>query len=133
DAFSPSLMSDTIHPVIPVAAAHQRKAVRSGRQAPVDGLDAMLVDRAVLARVPGMSVGFHLAGLERRRLEEGHPLLENGVVAGRLDVTSHRQGKPQAIVGAARAHARARVGMPPVLDVPLAELPSRGPEAVPAG
>ena len=53
--------ADQVHAVVPVAAAHQRQAVRAEAQAVVDRADAMLVERAdVVGDVRQVVVGIFL-------------------------------------------------------------------------
>ena len=61
-------------------------------------------------------------------LEEGYVLVEDAGVAGHPDVLRDGVGQPEQVVGDPGAHARARVRVPPVLDVALDELARRGGE-----
>ena len=57
--------------------------------------------------------------------QERDHLVENGGIAGRVDIVGDRVGEPRAIVGDPRAHALAGMRQPPMLHVAFDELPRR--------
>ena len=125
DAFALAACTDTVHAVVPIAAADQRQTVAADRQAGVQGAGAMLVEAGGLVRGGRQEETVALAGLELRAGEKGRRLVEHGGVAGDLDVVRGRVGEPDAIVRYARANPLAGVRQPPVLDVTLDELAAR--------
>ena len=67
-----------------------------------------------------------LAFLQRRAFEEGTSSSRSAGIAGRLEIMGDAKGKPDPVVGDARAHALARMRQPPMLDVALGELAAGG-------
>ena len=132
-ALAAPLAPDPVHPVVPVAAPHERQAAGAGGEGAVEGQDGVLVERAVLGGGAGPRVGVLLAGLERRPLQERDPLVEHAAVAGGADVVRHGVGEPGQVVGAAGAGPLAARRVPPVLHVPLAELAPGRPQEVAPG
>ena len=119
--------ADLVHPVVPVAGADERQALRAGRQRRVDRARRVAEERVDLGRDGGLEVGLPLALGERRALEIRRLLVPHARVARRLDVAQGRPRQPEQVVRAARARAAPRRLVPPVLHVALAELARRGP------
>src|SRR5687768_1595747 len=113
DTFAASFASDAIHPVVPVANAHERKPMRTARERPVDRARAVLVHGPALARVFGENEALVLAGIEERPSEKSRALVENRRIAGRGDVERRDVGKPEQIVAKAGANPLAERRMPP--------------------
>src|SRR5205823_3762918 len=67
-------------------------------------------------------------GLERFPFEKRNRLVEDRPVAGNLEIMNDAVGKPEQVVGDPCAHSFSRRGMPPVLNIPFAELARRGGE-----
>src|SRR3972149_3638533 len=124
-ALPSSLMSHPVHAVVPVAASHEGKTVGARRQPFVDGTKAMLEERALFRGDPWVEVGLLCFRSEERSLQVRNALLQNPGVSRRPDVVGRRVRKPQQIVGAAGARAAAARLVPPMLYVPLDELPAR--------
>jgi len=57
-------------------------------------------------------------------VQKGRLRLENSSIAGRADVVGNHIREPEQVVGNTRADAGAARRMPPVLDIPLLELPA---------
>ncbi len=119
-------MADAVHAVVPVAAAHERQAVRADRPAGLERADAVLVDGGGLlgdgraaGRRPRASIGS--SGPSRKAVT----LVEHGRVAGRREVLGDHERQPVAVVGDVRAHAAAGERLPPVQHVALGELVAR--------
>jgi hypothetical protein len=68
--------------------------------------------------------------LQRFAVEEWNHLIEDRGVAGGANVMCSDEGKPEKIVTHPRADARARLWMPPVLDIAFHELPCGGAQNV---
>ena len=66
-----------------------------------------------------------LIGLERRRLEKRDDFIQYRLIAALRHVAGGDVGQPEQIVGAARSGSASARRMPPVLHVPLDELPRR--------
>ena len=86
---------------------------------------------ATPAPAPGPAGSRRRAGpaRERRSLEVRDHLVEDGCVAGHLDVARNHVRQPEAVVRDPRPHAAAGRRVPPVLDVPLDELAAPRPAA----
>ncbi len=63
---------------------------------------------------------------QRGGVEEGYLSLKDVQIAGRPDVVSDHIREPEEIVGNTRADPGAARFMPPMLDIPLLELPAGG-------
>ena len=126
DRLAAAFDADAVHAVVPVAAAHQRQAVRAHAQAAVDGARARarrpwrcsVADASARSRRP------------RRRREwrrrRGRARARRAArVAGGVEVVRQRERQPQQVVGEMRAHAGAAGRVPPVLHVALGELARR--------
>ena len=123
DAFALPVFADAVHPVIPVACADERQAVRPAVEADVDGARAVLEQRAPL---------------DRRGRRAGTPRARRARAAGRRETAPPRRGprgrrwtrrnasRRRSTRGGRRRTAsgrRARRLVPPVLHVALDELP----------
>ena len=128
DALAAPGRADPVHPVVPVARADQGKAVRADGKGPVEGPRAVLEERGPLRGHGGLEVRFHLTRGKDRSVEEGHDLIQNSAVARRFHVVDDGVRQPYGIVGDSRPDAPTRGRVPPVLHVPLHELPGRRPE-----
>ena len=92
-AFAPC--ADLVHAIVPVAAAHERQAVRAELQ-PLSGSRARSARTA--SPTPPSARQVVVPVLVRARsaaLEERHPLVKHAGVAGHVDVAAHREGRPQ--------------------------------------
>src|SRR5882672_6585353 len=130
DALSPALVAHTVHPVVPIPATDQGQVVAAHLETSIQGPRTMLEQRRPFGRFSGLEVGFLLPVLESRAFEPRNLVVEHRSVPGRLEITGHRIGKPEAVVGDPGPHPAARGGMPPVLDIPFRKLPGRGPQEV---
>ncbi len=99
-------------------------------EAHLHGAYAVFVQRGSFQRYRRTFVGLVFVWFERAAIEECHLLVEYGCVASRLDVLQGRVDQPQAIVRKARTNSLAARLVPPVLDVPFAELPRGGVQEV---
>src|SRR5439155_23407377 len=91
---------------------------------------AVLEERASLVGGSRLEVRLALSDYERGSVEEGDDLVEDGAVAGDLDIVSDDVRQPEQVIGDPGSDAAAAGRMPPVLDVALAELPRRGAQHV---
>src|SRR5680860_759997 len=66
-----------------------------------------------------------LSHREPRAFQEGNHLIQDGGVAGRLDIMGGGVGEPCAVVGDPRAYTLPRLRQPPVLNITIDELPCR--------
>ena len=121
-AFAAALGADAVHAVVPVAATHQRQAVRTAGQAVINGSSAMLEQRAGVPRQRRLLVRLRLARRERWRREERHLFVQDASVAGGAHVFGDHEWQPQQIIRAAAAKAAARRFVPPMLHVTFHEL-----------
>ncbi len=133
DALAFALAPDPIHAVVPVARSDEGQPVRPHRQAPVDGLGAMLEQRRGDLGHARLEVGIRLIRTQERSLEEGHGLVEDIRVARDGEVTVDGVGEPEPVVGDPGSHAPARRRVPPVLHVTFDELVCRSPQEMLAG
>ena len=122
DTLPATLGADIVEAVVPVAAPDERQAVRAGGERPIHGPEAVLEQRARFAGDGREPVRLGLSRRNGRRLQERHPLVEDGAVPSGLNVLGSRVGEPEQIVRATRTNALAARGVPPVLNVPLHEL-----------
>ena len=83
DAFAAALFADQIHPVIPVAAAHQRQAMCAEFQSAFDGANAMFVQRGRLFGAIRQIIVRFLLRLEGPAFEKGNLLVEHAGVRRR--------------------------------------------------
>ena len=108
DALAAPLASDAVHAVVPVPGAHERKAVGSDAKRAVDRAAAVLVDARALTRGRRRQVRLVLAGLEQPRGDEARLLVEDRAVPGHGHVLARHPGKPEQVVGEARARPAVR-------------------------
>src|SRR6185437_2635542 len=115
--FAPAQAPDMIEAVIPIAAADEGQGVTTDAEAAVEGAGAMLEDGGVLGGGRGLEIGLGLIGCKESATEKRNHLVEQGVIAGDLQVVREGIGEPERVVGDAGANAAAGGRMPPVLDV----------------
>ena len=121
-----ALAADAIKPVVPVAAAHERKPV--GAEAALlrhgQGPYRVLKHRGAILALPRRLVAVALVIAQRGRLNEACLHGAEGEIAGGLRVFAQRPDKPQQIVRAAGTHAlvACRVSVPPVHHISLGVL-----------
>ena len=116
-------MTDPVHPVVPVPAAHERQAVHAELQAVEDGPRAVLVQGPGLVGAARQVVVALLAVVERPARQVGDLLVEHAGVAREGHVPRDGVRQPQVVVRASRADAAPAGRVPPMLHVPLDELP----------
>ena len=96
DAFAASLGADPVHAVVPIAAAHQRQAMRADRPGSRSSARTQCSYSGRGARrETGRKVRFVLVRLPAAALEERHLLVQDRGVAGDLDVVGDGEGQPQ--------------------------------------
>ena len=103
------------------------KSVGPGFQAAIEGPGAMFVHAGGLFRNLRLEIGILAALGYLRSFQEGRQLFQHALVSGDFQVMQHRIGQPHPVVGEMRAHAPSRRRMPPMLHVPLRELPRGSP------
>ncbi len=94
DALATPLVADPVHPVVPVAGADQRQAVRTDGQAGLDRPGAVLEQGRRFSGEFRQVVRVVLAGTDRRALDERHRLVEDGRLAGDRDVPADDVRQP---------------------------------------
>ncbi len=101
--------ADAIHAVVPVACAHQRKAVRCRRRG------CGRCDRARSARTASrarrdarLEVRLHLASGQHRPVEERDGLVQDRPVAGNVEIVACHVRQPEQVVGDAGPHPAAQ-------------------------
>ena len=124
DAFPFSGRAHQVHPVVPVTGADQGEPVGTGCPPPYDRPLAMFKERGALEGHSGQLQAFVLLLFQLWRLHEPDHLMEDSHVAGDPHAMRGHVGEPEKIIGNPRANSRAAWQMPPVLDVPLRELPA---------
>ena len=129
-ALAAAAVPDTVHAVVPVAGADQRQAVGAPGEPALDRANAVLVERRAFGRHLRLAVVFQLPRLELGCLQERHLHVQHGAITRGGHVMGPRVGQPQHVVGAPRAHAAARVRVPPVLHVAREELAGGAAEQV---
>ena len=95
---------------------------------PLNGTQAVFVDSALLLRDRRTVVIGFLLGAEFPSVEIGNAFFEHPGVASGLDIPTHGQRQPEQIIGTPGANTTTGGRMPPVLHVPLLELPARRPQ-----
>ena len=126
DAFASAVLTDEVHAVIPVAAAHQGQAVAAETQPVVDRAQAMFVEGAnVVGNVREIVIRL-LIRTQRSRTQERHALVEHAGVADRRDIPAGCIREPEEVIGEMGTNAPADGRMPPVQHVPLTELAAGG-------
>jgi hypothetical protein len=120
--------SDLVHAVVPIAGAHQGQTVRAEPVAVFQRAHAVFVHRPRLPTHLRQVEVLFLVRPQHRGVEERHRLIEQGGVASRSHVMVHHERKEEQVVGDTGADADAGGRMPPVLHVPLLELPRRRPQ-----
>ena len=117
--------ADAVHAVVPVTAEDQRQAVLPGA---MNG--KIERQRRVFVERRGFVAGFRLeesvvlAGHQRRPLQEGNALIQNGDITGRRNILVDRISKPYHVVRDSGADTGACQRQPPVLNVAFRELPA---------
>ncbi len=99
-------------------------------ETPHDGSDAVLVQTGRFFRPAGQIVIRVLLRVYRAAFDEVDGFVQHPGVPGVQNVAARRQRQPQIIIRTVRAHAPARGGMPPMLDISLRELTGRAAEQV---
>ena len=130
DALPASPGADPVHPVVPVAGAHQGEAVRAESHPSLERADAVVVQRAADLRDVRQAV---IILLVRPQLGPGqvrHELVEDGRVARRRRIVAGDVGEPEVVVGELGPDPAPGRGVPPVLHVPRDELAGRREEDV---
>ena len=105
----------------------------SAGQAAADGAPAVFEERGAFSRDLRRGEDLVLIVGQRGGVEEGDLRLQDGAVAGRPDVVRDHVREPEQVVGNSRADPGTTRRMPPVLDVPLRELPAGGQQDLVAG
>ena len=100
-AFATTCRTHAVHAVVPVAGADERQAVRACRESFVDGPHAVFEEGGIRRRHVRPAVRFVRISGERRRLQEGHALVQDVRVARRADIFRDDIGEPQQVVRAA--------------------------------
>src|SRR4029079_9352856 len=121
--FSPN--ANTIHSVIPVAAANQRKSMSSTRCSTIQNVNAVIEHAGVKVRRVWHGVQLFFVLVEKSHCEVRRALIENGVIAGHLQIVIDNEWKPHEIIRELRPQAASAVRMPPMLYITLDELPAR--------
>ena len=114
-----------VHPVVPVPRPHQGQAMGPDRKTARDRARAVLEQRGALERDLRCGEDLVLIVFQRGSVQEGDLRAQDVHVAGGPYVVSDDVGKPQQVVGNARADTRAARRVPPVLDVAFLELAAR--------
>src|SRR6185436_1481387 len=125
DAFALPALADLVHPVVPVAAAHQRQAMAAPWHRMLDGTHAVRIQRGALAGRARLVVPGFLAGPQRAAFDVLDEFVQHAGVGTGLDIATGRQRQPQVIVRARGAYAAVAGRMPPVHHVALGELVRR--------
>ena len=99
----------------------------------VERESAMLEDGRCLIGDGRIEKTVMLGWLERLAFQERDFFIEDGEVAGCVDVVGDRIGEPRAIIRDAGSHALARMGQPPMLHITFDELSCSGPKQMFAG
>ena len=125
DTLPASFPAHAVHPVIPVAAAHQRQAVRTARCPTLNRTSAMLKEAGRCPRTRIFPIAILLPVRQWWSRQERNLFFKNGHVPRRFNIVRSHIGQPQQIVRTARAHAAAGRWMPPVQHIPRLKLPPR--------
>ena len=124
DALAAPLRADAVHPVVPVAVAHQRETVRALGQRALERASAVLEERTP-RRADASYCAYRScsSGASGSPVEERHRLVEDRRVAGGAATYSAvTNGSQSHVVRAARPHAATGRWVPPVQDVAFLEL-----------
>ena len=95
------------------------------RQAAADRAPAVFKERGAFKGDLRRGELLVLIVCQRGGVEEGNLCLQDVQIAGRPDVVSDHVREPEEVVGNSRADPAALRFMPPMLDIPLLELPAR--------
>ncbi len=125
NTFALALLTDAIHAIVPVAAAHQRQTVLADCETAVESARTVFVDRSSFLRNLRLCVVFVLVRRELSLFKEGHYLVEHRSISGDADVERSNKRQPYQVVRNSRAHAAATWRMPPVLHVAFLKLVRR--------
>ena len=132
-ALSFAQMTNPVHAIIPVTAAHQRQTVRR-RFSGSDRAFAHSAQTGWLAAPTGSARNRHLPvpgpvqALQKRRY-----FVEYSRIAAHLDIVRHDIRQPDKVVGEMGAHAALGGRMPPMLHIALDKLMRRRTEDMGAG
>src|SRR3990172_9570258 len=83
-----TLVSNAIHPVVPITSSHQRQPVSAHGETSIQSSRTMFKQCGGLRRSNGLSVGFGLFGFERGCFQKSNSLIEHRTIACYLDVAS---------------------------------------------
>src|ERR1019366_850996 len=100
-----ALKADAIHSVVPVPRPHQREAMDSHAETPIERPRTMLEERPMLGRDARLEIGRQLSGGEHRPLEEWDGLVEDRLVTGHVELVARHAGAPEGGGGGAGADA----------------------------
>ena len=130
DAFAFAVPAHQIHAVVPVTGPDERQAVLAESESSVDGADTVLVQAGHFVGPLGQIVVGVVLCVDRAAFQEVNRFIQHAGVAGAQNVAARCQWQPQVVIRTMGAHAPARRWMPPVLDIPFAELTARTQEQV---
>ena len=123
DAFALPAGADFVHAVVPIAAAHQRQAMRAEAQAVLDRPQAMLEQRTFAERRSAATRNRSCScGSSDRELEVTALVRREWRHRRCVDIVADDERQPEIVVGEARADAAAGRRMPPMLHVAFLEL-----------
>ena len=126
DTFAPVLGADGGHAVVPIATAHERKAVRADAgKGTVDGAAEVLVECGGINTAAIVEATFVLARGELVSLAEGHLLREDGGIASDGDILIGDKDKPEVVVGEGGTSTHVETLVPPMEYVAFGELVGR--------
>src|SRR5665213_1887747 len=77
NAFSLAMLADTVHAVIPVAGAHQRKAMTSDIQAAIQRARAMFEQGCAVTGTVRLKIRFQLSGSKFITFQEWNQFVED--------------------------------------------------------
>src|SRR6266540_2659807 len=120
--FATPLYADTIHPVVPVTASHQRQSVLAHCASPSQRTDTVVVKRFDNVRYLRQLEQLHFLRVELSHPEIWHSVVEYRGIAGQAEIVIHDVRKPDEIVRESRPNAPPALRMPPVLHVSFLKL-----------
>src|SRR5882757_9106092 len=105
NTFTGTVLTDPVHPVVPVAGSHKGKSMRAEGQRGVKRNGAMLEKGRSLIGDCGIEEDVMLARLERLPFKEGKAFIKDREISGDVDVVCDRKGEPRTVVRDTGAHA----------------------------
>src|SRR5690349_6740115 len=114
DAFTLAVLADEIHPVVPISAANQRKAVLAVSQTVSDGAHTMFVKCGALAGLMRRVVIAFFVRAQYASLKKSDLLIEDACVGDGLNITTRRVWQPKVVIREMRPHAAVSRRMPPM-------------------